>query len=563
MNVFKARTLLGPKCRLMNLLGRISGPLFLASLPIVFLIVFGRFGLEDSDSGFLVAMGWRILDGQLPYRDFIYIRPPLSVYWSALQLKITPEVGQVLWMRLINYYQLLGQVVLTTFILVRQYKFESLGINPYVFAFIAFLLTSTGTLYFQWHTTDGIFLAVLGFFILLRFDNSVCAAFLSGVIFSLAALTKQNYAAVPIIGTVMAFVMFGPRRAAVVILGAATAGVLFVVYLQVFGLLDLFLGQTLGVARPSDLLLSGLFAYFINHDLFFAFLAFMLLAFTLTRAAEYRRYWARCYGDGLLLLCAIFGLLATMIAPMLVPSAYLNPVDWDRIIPVLIVIAFLYLMAVDREAARSHVVLFALLGVSWASSVSWGGLSPIQYFAPVLFATVYLLKRYTLSLESKFVIGGVLTVLIAIAFIGSIKPYRNGYIWNMKSDAGLLSDKLAYIKTESSSFEKHAEVKSLLKMYPRSTILPSMPAAYYLYNEHNQFPMDWAMDVEANYRSKNLIASARVCCEYIIVETLNPGQPIGVEGRFFSSVTRYVVDNGNLIARYRHFDVYSGALSNN
>ena len=98
-------------------------------LPIIYLLLFGRFGLEDSDSGFIVGLGWRVFNGEIPYKDFYFVRPIISVLISSLKISILPEFGQVLSMRLLNYYQLLFQVYLTIIAIEKFYDFSALKIN--------------------------------------------------------------------------------------------------------------------------------------------------------------------------------------------------------------------------------------------------------------------------------------------------------------------------------------------------------------------------------------------------------------------------------------------------
>ena len=65
--------------------------------------------------------------------------------------------------------------------------------NLYIFSILCFLITSIGTLYFQWHTTDGIFFAVIGFFLISYFKNKNFFIFiLTGIFFGISALTKQR-----------------------------------------------------------------------------------------------------------------------------------------------------------------------------------------------------------------------------------------------------------------------------------------------------------------------------------------------------------------------------------
>ncbi|MBA4358137.1 MAG: hypothetical protein C0405_10480, partial [Desulfovibrio sp.] len=54
---------------------------------------------NPGDDGFILAYSWRIVNGQIPHRDFVYIRPPLSPLLHAVWLAL-PEQAQFLAARL-------------------------------------------------------------------------------------------------------------------------------------------------------------------------------------------------------------------------------------------------------------------------------------------------------------------------------------------------------------------------------------------------------------------------------------------------------------------------------
>src|SRR5690349_11471336 len=54
---------------------RVDGLLFLALAPLVTHLAFSWIGFNPTDDGFVLAYGRRLLDGQVPHRDFITIRP--------------------------------------------------------------------------------------------------------------------------------------------------------------------------------------------------------------------------------------------------------------------------------------------------------------------------------------------------------------------------------------------------------------------------------------------------------------------------------------------------------
>lgn len=539
--------------------------LLLSFLPIFYVFFIGRFGLEDSDSGFIVGMGWRIVNGELPYKDFFYVRPPISIYLSSLYLRLTPVYGQVLVLRLINNFQLLIQVFLTVFILNKNYNFKNLNIDIYKFSLLCYFITLSGTLYFQWHTTDGIFFAVLGIFIISFLKKNNYAYFFSGILFCLSMLTKQNFIMIPILGIIFVFLKEGFIKTVLTTLGVITGLFSFYLYLFNNNLIDDYLLLTVGASNLKDLFIAGIAYYFVRHEYLFLYVIIVFFSFFL-----YLKFIKKSISvnikisnQSVIFFILIFILLIFSVSYVLIFESNERVIAYDRILPVIVFTSFFYLFIFNKDSFKNHYALLLLLGFSWCSSISWGGMTPIMYFTPVIFSTYYLLKIHTKSLDNKYLNKVIYFMIIVISVAQVIVPYRNGFFWKNHNDGAILSSKLAFIKVNNDFFNKHSEFKIILNKYKKSTILPSMPGSSYLYDVNNPFIIDWAMDVESNYNRKFLFSNINTCCEYIIVEKHNLGQPIGTSGKFYSSVTDYVVNNFKLIDQsFYYFDVYKGLKLN-
>lgn len=523
-------------------------------LPFFFLVFFGRFGFEDSDSGFLVGMGWRILNGELPYKDFYYVRPVASPLISAFWLAILPEFGQVIMMRLINYYLLLLQVFLTIVALSKYYDFKELKLNIYVLTFISFLITSTGTLNFQWHTTDGIIFAVLGFFVIAQFKHrNFTYLILAGFLLGASALTKQNFMLTPLLGVFFVCLQYGQKKAFFVLIGILIALLSFCLYLLDNGLLTLYLNQTTGATNFKDLFVAGVAAYFVGGDYILVFITatfglFMLLL-----------YFARLHINlwGKLFISSVFVLVFINLSAFLYLKKSSRLIEFDHFIPVLLTSAFIYTLVFKKDNIKEHYFLIALTGISWSASISWGGMTPLMYFTPIIFASYYLMQKQLHVFDKK--INAVFVVLVIFySTIANAKPYRDEFVWSISNDASEISEKLAFIKANDTVFNKHLELKRVFEKYHNTTILPSMPGAYYIHGQRNAFSIDWAMDVEAAFDRKGLIESLEKCCSYYIIEKKALGQPIGESGKFYSSVTDYALKNFRLVdSSFEYFDIYT------
>lgn len=527
----------------------------LLCLPIFFVLVFARYALEDTDSGFIVGAGWRILNGEMPYRDFYYVRPPISLYLSALWLWVIPDYAQVFSMRLINYYQLLLQVVLTTLMLSRFYDFKQLKLNVYLFSIFCFLCTSIGTFYFQWHTTDGIFLAVAGFFLISQ-RNKVRALnfFFAGVLFALSALCKQNFALIIVLGLAFSWMQYDWKRALQLAIGVFITLSAFYFFLEYNQLTDAFVKLNTGVTTFKDLFYAGVAVYFYGYQYLwiyciFSMFVFQILSFLRLSLSTDQRIFIAAWLSFVLLNCiALF---------TLEPNEKI--ISFDRIVPTLMVCMMVILF--KKQEYPQHYLLIALIGIAWGTSISWGGTSPLMYFTPIVFASYYLLQSRLNIFNRGIQIFVLLSMGMYSALVNS-HPYRDSFIWQPHQDATGLSDKLAFIRINPIIKAKHLELSQVLTRYPASSILPSMPGAHYLNEIQNPLPIDWPMDAEIAYQSAEVIEAVVKCCEYAIVEKKAIGQPVGTDGKFHSSVTAYVQKNYILHdSSFEYFDIYQRPLA--
>ncbi len=528
-------------------------------LPIFYTITIGRYGLEDSDSGFILGMGWRILNGEMPYKDFFYIRPPLSPYLSAFYLWLTPKYGQIFLLRLINNYQLLLQVFLTLTILKKNYNFKKLKIDIYIFTILCYFITLMGTLYFQWHTTDGILFAVLGCFLITHFENKNIFYFIAGLFFCASMLTKQNFIVIPFLGIFFVFLQKSIWKSLLVIFGIISGLIFFYIYLFYNNLFADYLMLTSGATSIKDLFIAGFIFYFIKHEYVYLYIIIVLICFLFcfSISRKYKFSYLKLNAHSLFFLLSVFILFLFSSTYVLIFETNERIIAFDRLLPVIVSIVFFYLFFFKKEFLKEHYSLIMLMGFSWSSSISWGGMTPIMYFTPVVFSTYYILKIYTDSLSSQYVNHIIFFLIIGISIFQKLVPYRNGFFWKNKNDGEILTNKLAFIKVNNDFFYKHLEYKKILNKYSKTTTLPSMPGASYYYDKNNPFVIDWSMDVESNYNSKILLEKINTCCDFIIVEKKNFGQPIGTSGKFYSSVTDYVIHNFKLIDQsYSYFDVY-------
>jgi hypothetical protein len=94
-----------------------AGPLVPFLIAVYYFLLFGRYGFSDTDEGFITGFAWRIVGGERIYRDFIYIRPPLTPLLHAGLMRLVPVdyyvlSERVLFYVLVLFYSYLGMSAL-------------------------------------------------------------------------------------------------------------------------------------------------------------------------------------------------------------------------------------------------------------------------------------------------------------------------------------------------------------------------------------------------------------------------------------------------------------------
>jgi hypothetical protein len=169
------------------------------ALWLAFSAWIGPHGLDLRSDGYLLTLAARVLDGQVPYRDFSYIRPPLPIFLQAALLATVPDYGI-----LASRWYFAGQVALI--LLAAAALLARVEPRPGARAGLALggtLLALTGGLSpMPWHTVDGTCFSLLATWALvlaLERGRPGLAA-LGGLAAGAAALSKQGFVVVALAG---------------------------------------------------------------------------------------------------------------------------------------------------------------------------------------------------------------------------------------------------------------------------------------------------------------------------------------------------------------------------
>ncbi len=163
---------------------------FMLAVPLVAHLMFSRLGFNPTDDGFVLAYARRMLDGQIPHRDFIAIHLAGS---GLVHMPFVVFGGNRTYLisRFFVWIELAWTALAWTLIGRTMLSLRRNAAAEICIALTAFALSAHYFPVMAWHTIDGLFFAAGGILLCLQSRTSVRLAgyFLIGV----AVLCKQSY----------------------------------------------------------------------------------------------------------------------------------------------------------------------------------------------------------------------------------------------------------------------------------------------------------------------------------------------------------------------------------
>lgn len=178
---------------------RIVGPsgFLLGAFVLAAHLLYSPLGFNPTDDGLQLAFARRVADGEVPHRDFISVRPPLSYYLWAPALLLGDHV--ILGARAVVWLEWALVTWIWTRLMVRRVLRHALmPAEELALAAVGFMVGSHSFALMPWHTVDGLLLLSVG----LALTKSRCAGWriLGWGIVGMAPVVKQSFApAVPLL----------------------------------------------------------------------------------------------------------------------------------------------------------------------------------------------------------------------------------------------------------------------------------------------------------------------------------------------------------------------------
>lgn len=528
-------------------------------LALVAVLVFHLLGYVDlkgfnpSDDGVILAQSYRILQGQVPHRDFITIRPALSgllhtihffspfpiVESGRIIVLIEIFVGAFVWAWVLCIIFLPGGGLVRSACL-----FSALGI-------IAFVLGLHSNFLFPWTTIDAIFFTLLGFALILSgavpdIPNLRRTVLLAGGLFltCLAMLCRQSFTIMVLgIAALCAVVLIRsgrPQLLGIVLPVGLLPAILYLGMLVVTGAWGQFCIQMSG---RNQLFAVGVMSY--ARNLIFSFGGgFHFLVALMAIYVGLKRNWRRL-GNSRVDLAAERSLLWKMIMAGYAVFAVLLPIVrpdtngfemfWG--LGALVLAACLVMCC---TFAQRTVLLFALV-LSWTGSISIGANSPVLCIGLIATVILALAASCLVRWHPSFVRGAKgLSCCIALAgaavFLAPLeisrqldRNYRDLPSSELTHDLGRLLPAFGQIRTNAWTYGYYQDLLRLYNTYSdmkdHLVVVPNNAILYPVLGTYNPFPLDWpqqeefpGLEAQVLARMAKVLGSEKI---YVLIEKCN------------------------------------------
>lgn len=538
--------------------GQIYKLLFIL-MPLVYFLLYGWYGFDETDQGFILSLAYRVTLGETPHVDFMYVRPPLTPLLHSLEMLLLPENIEVIGMRFFGFFYLWLSVLFAVLALRNAFDFRRLHLSPWLLAILGFIVSMHNYPPMAWHTIDGVLFTALGAYLLSKGDRWYWIA--AGLLaLALAPMAKQPFGVVPIVGLAAVFAMHPLRQALRGAGMAALIGGLLLAFLLLVtpgtAYFAEMLRQSFGATDPNEIVWPGIKLYVWPALYAFLPLSILWLATKWSRKAE---QIGRAFVWIFLLGFAVFyGIHVYYVYHL---ERFVQPKfgTYHAMVFCGAALSGIFLLTGERKMA----LVLTMLAGSWAAGISWGYPTPVHFMVPALFVLVYFIAREIGQRPPAWYYPAITGAAFIAYFAMYQYPFREPHRSEITYHLGDIFPKFNHVYTHEELYKKYGELKDLHERFGDNfTVLPAMPLANYLTNTRPPISIDWAHDAEIAYdygleRNLQELSAAR---PFVFVDKVNgPKEAYDDIKQYRSLLTRHVLEHWNKIAETDHYEVFEYA----
>ncbi len=533
-------------------------------MPIAAHIGFSSFGFNPTDDGFIMAMSRRLLDGQIPHRDFISIRPVGSALLHMPEVWLGGPI--TLWLGRFVAWCEFAMIAFCWVDLAAAITKEPLArADRFLRGAAGFILSSHVFPLMPWHTLDALALASLGAWFATRPGRlgTWPGFFLIGS----SALCRQNFILLPVI----AILCLGRLRSWRAWVAGFAPVLLYAAALVVFGALP---DAVLQLTTRMDVVRWGALPYLKSLSMWGGFalgFALTLLHGSRPSGPGGKRFPARHVAGLIVMAATIAGAASTM------TGADTRFIFQAAFLVFGVCVGQLAALAGSGAQAGGRPVLLVLaIATAWSASVSIGYCSPVLALA-ALFGAAFHAAAHPFRPAAG---GGRhapalrwVTMLLVAVLVGIWVPARLRQIYRDRPAAELdwpLGDVLpggSLIYTGRNTYEFLEDLQRAVRAAGdmKVAVVPECAAFWIRARQPNPLPLDWLLHLEMSRPEllERVAASLRedregrrLLVQKIAAIPIATGfQPLH-SGNYMYPVVGYVRTYHRKVGETRWFDIY-------
>ena len=493
--------------------------LILAAAVLVYCAIAGipaGEGFNPSDDGVVLAQSWRILQGEVPHRDFISIRPAGSGYMHLLDYLLPGPLEW--WSRLLVIYEyLIYSILITVFLIESWFPDQTRSLKIRLFYLVSagiFLLNMNHYNLYAWTTIDALFWFSVALFSYKRWCvrkgyGRLFYGFLSILGCTASTLCRQTFLLPALILMILVFrglVRTGSGKAWLAAASGLLPGLLYAGLLTVTGSWGEFLRQMTG---RTELWQTG-FAAFGDH--FWKSYVFILPGLALVTGLW--QIWTSESGKKsrlimsllitqkiIILIVIVLSSLAVFVLP-----AHLFSLSFTLFWMLTVAVMLVYFTCWERKAILGPA--FWILLLAWTASISLGDNSPVFTTGWLAGCGLLLLLAHEEHKEALLRQRWVwLTGVLVVAALTALsvpaqrqQNYRDLPSAELTKTGGELFRDLDHIRMNPSVYSYFSDIRKIYEATGlpkgRFAVWPNNPLIYRLLSSPNPFPLDWMQAAE-------------------------------------------------------------------
>ncbi len=473
----------------------LAGVLFLTLVPIIAHFLFSWMGMNPTDDGFFLGMGRRILDGEIPHRDFITARPPGTGFlWMPV---ILLGGDYTIWIsRFFVWFQFACIAWIWTVVIHRMLKQALDPVEQMAMALVAFVGTATTFIISPWPAIDGLWFISVG--VVLRMAGRSVNTFLGYVMIGAACLFKQNFF---VLGPVFLIVL-GDWRRFRYWLAVTLPGFAYLAFMWITGAFHDF---TLQLASHTELIETGFYRYLHSSGIYCGFIVAGLgllvvsggLKTPMLNLSRSARLWLVSVGTAVIIIPLAFCLLWHLETAL----------KYSFVLFGMVLGAIAYFIF-HRSASFDMIrVAVLILAVMWTVSISSGCNCPVlgAGLAIVLLTGYLRIIMTSNGAESHFIFVWrscllVCTTILLVCFVigRSWHIYMEPPAWKLTCSLGGVLPGGRMIRTNPVTYEYMKELHDTVEgLQGREfAILPDAAIYWIKARQKNPLPTSWPLDFE-------------------------------------------------------------------